>query len=224
MNKQVPVNSYFDALGQLVYSLLYNTMYVFSVLQIKYHRVTKTLKHPYVGDRTDEYQIELFHKGDPIQLEFPNQDVTKMLCFLKNSQGETLMGDESLVVYTNFFENGVNDKVLLRNGCNININANIETSVLDYEQAGFTFISVELVLDDLTTCSIQLRNGDDNYYIVGNVIDRRFIDYYTKKYLNFKEDIQKYTLHIVDGNANFFTITQEDAIVFEKSRHVLLLK
>jgi hypothetical protein len=215
-------NSYYGAIEQLVYGLLYNMMYAFSVLQIKYKRFIKTSGENRVSeeDISKRKQIELFYDGDQIPIEFnhvrPVKNMTNVLYFLQNGSGEIKMNDKSMIVYSNPRENGVIDKVILSNGDKINVDESGD-SVLYYEPTEFTFISFEMVLDDLTTHPIQLKHGDDNYYIVGNVINRTFIEYYVKKYLNFQEVPQSYTLHIVDGNADFFTMNQDDTIIFEKT-------
>ena len=219
------INSYFDALEQVVYAFLYNAMYLFSVLQIKYKRLVKPNEHPLIRDRTDERKIELFFEGDHIPLEFPPceqgvtlmKNLTTMLRFLQNKHGDIRMSEDSMIIYTNPGKNGQQDKVLIRNGNKINI-LDSGGTILDYTRSkSGSFLSFEMVLEDLTTYPIQLDNGVDNYYIVGNVIDRTFIAYYAKKYLKFQEAPRKYTLHIVDGNADFFTMTQHDTIWFKES-------
>lgn len=230
MNRQIPINSYFDVFEQLVCNFLYNAMYLFSVLQIKYKRLVKPVEYPLIRDRTDEHKIELFYEGDAIQLGFCAsqqgqgdghgqgiKEMTKLLHFLQNKHGDVRMNQDALIVYTNPGKCVSRDKVILRNGDTINILSPGEI-IFDYKRTSCNdFLSFEMVLEDLTTHPIQLDNGDDNYYIVGNVIDRSFIAYYSKKYLKLSEAPQKYTLHIVDGNANFFTITQDDTIWFEES-------
>ena len=226
MNRQIPINSYFDVFEQVVYSFLYNAMYLFSVLQIKYKRLVKPVERPLIGDRTDEHKIELFYEGDALQLGFPSfqqgcgqgmKEMTNLLRFLQNKHGDVRMSKDSLIVYTNPSNCIFRDKVILRNGDKINILDSSET-IFDYKRTNYNgFLSFEMVLEDLTTYPIQLNNGEYNYYIVGNMIDRAFIAYYSKKYLKLSEAPQKYTLHIVDGNADFFTMTQDDVIRFEES-------
>jgi hypothetical protein len=229
MNRQIPINSYFDVFEQLVCNFLYNAVYLFSVLQIKYKRLVKPVEHPLIRDRTDEHKIELFYEGDAVQLEFPTfqqgqgqrqgiKEMTKLLRFLQNKHGDVRMSNDSLIVYTNSRAQGVQDKVILRNGDKINILEPDKGDIFDYKRTKCgSFLSFEMVLEDLTTHPIQLNDGLNNYYIVGNVIDRTFIAYYSKKYLKLSEAPQKYTLHIVDGDANFFTITQDETIWFEES-------
>lgn len=239
MSQQPTLHSYFEIIERLVYTTLYNLTYLFSILQIRYNRFIKYIELPLLANggesknrnksnKSNEPHAELFFNGGAIQFDEQSilcgkKDMTNMLHFLQNAQNNVQMSNDSMLVYTNPHENGAQDKVVLRNGDKIRV-LESDTGLLDYEQSECGFISFEMVLDDLTTHQIQLKNGNDNYHIVGNVIDRTFIAYYAKKYLNFREAPQKYTLHVVDGNADFFTMTQDDSILFEKSSLIKFMK
>jgi hypothetical protein len=236
MSQQPTLYSYFEIIERLVYTTLYNLTYLFSILQIRYNRFIKYIELPLLANggesknrnKSNEPRVELFFNGGDIQFDEQSilcgkKDMTNMLHFLQNARGDMQMSNDSMLVYTNPRENGAHDKVVLRNGDKIRV-LESDTGLLDYEQTECGFISFEMVLEDLTTHQIQLKNGNDNYYIVGNVIDRAFIAYYAKKYLNFREAPQKYTLHVVDRNADFFTMTQDDSILFGKSSLIKFMK
>ena len=78
-----------------------------------------------------------------------------------------------------------------------------------------TFIksSVSLILFNIElnnkTISLKLSGDDYNYYIVGNVIDSRFLWYFLNKHYNLDltEPLMNYTLNIIDNNVNIYTIT-----------------
>ncbi len=215
MDAKTMTEIYLGVLGcfarDMIYSVLYGLIYSFSTCQIKYNQISKYiffgsfLTNPFLTSplsKSSEGRFEVFLKGLKEPVEPVDATVTETVSM------KMKMEENVILFYSETQPNGQQNKVMFRNGDELSAS----TTVVNYKCANYSFISVDLVLEDDTVHKILLKNGDDNYYIVGNVIDKTFIAYYTKKYLNFEEAPEKYTLNIVDNDANFFTMTQDDSI------------
>jgi hypothetical protein len=69
--------------------------------------------------------------------------------------------------------------------------------------------------------NINLKTDEFNYYLVGNIIDKYFVQYYINTVLNlnfsYKElEIKTYQLELVDHNVNIINLNFEQSIIIEK--------
>jgi hypothetical protein len=198
---------------KISYAIIYNAMYAFSLCQIKYNGFVKYASAPDSSvDNNAVPQIEFITRGVKVDIA----DVKNMLTFLQSDSGELRMGEHSFLILISTI-NGVHNKLMLQTG---------DKLCTDPELTEYSFISIELVFDDdvnQTAHKILLKVGDDNYYVVGNVIDAEFITYYMHKYLKLKLEnySQKYTLNVVDGNVNCFSMTQDDRMLLKKNEYTL---
>jgi len=183
---------------------------VFSLCQIKYNRFVKTVDSTSDGPVEKIPRIEFIKNGTNVDL----MGAENVLTFLQSDCGELRMGDSSFLIHTST-SNGLNNKSVLRNGDK----ACSEPALTDY-----SFISIELIFDDdidQTAHKMRLRMGSDNYYVVGNAIDSLFVTYYAHKYLNLENVSRKYTINVVDGDVNCFSVTQDDRIILGKTEYTL---
>jgi hypothetical protein len=96
-------------------------------------------------------------------------------------------------------------------------------SVLDYNYkiCKFSFISINIQFvqnnkEILET--IKLSNDYENYYIVGNKINRIFISYLMKNNFNINlEEVNKYKITFIDNNVNVKNITENEQIIFNEN-------
>jgi len=118
---------------------------------------------------------------------------------------------------------------------NLNIN-------LDYEISNIKFILFEIKIND-KIFKIDLKNEKYNFYIVNNIIDKRFLIYFLKYYqlennnlndnlLNdyqicdlkdYFENIEKIPVKLIDQNVNIkeIEISDNQFIVIKKDNYVL---
>jgi len=231
-NAQTMTETYLSVLERfvcdMIYSIVYSALYLFSTCQIKYNQISKYIFfNPFSTNPFSTYPFltNPFSTYSFLTYPFSTNPLSKstkgpfevFIKGLKEPVDETItetigmkmkMDENVILLYSDIQPNGQQNKVMIRNGDELSAS----TTHVNYKCANYSFISVELVLEDGTVHKILLNNGDDNYYIVGNVVDKTFIAYYTKKYLNFEEAPEKYTLNIVDNDANFFAMTQDDSI------------
>ena len=102
-------------------------------------------------------------------------------------------------------------------------------SEIDYKYTNckFSFISITIQIfykneDRLYT--IKLSNDYENYYIVGNKINRLFISYLMKNKFNINlDDVNnKYKMTFIDDSINIKNITEKEQIVFNENDYAIV--
>ena len=94
----------------------------------------------------------------------------------------------------------------------------------DYRKCKFSFISVnvKIIRDEKEELySISLSNDNENYYVVGNKINKLFIYYLMKKRYNIIFDDKnyeyEYKLILIDQNANIKTFSEKEEIILNEN-------
>ena len=87
------------------------------------------------------------------------------------------------------------------------------------EPSNVRFLLIELRCNGQTT-KLEFVKNDDNYYIVGNRIDRRFLQYLMTKYYTAC-NLDTYTLFIIDHNASIIEINSTQTIQLEKDTYTI---
>jgi hypothetical protein len=88
---------------------------------------------------------------------------------------------------------------------------------------------VEVKIGD-KTFKIDLKTDNENFYIINNILDKRFFTYYLKNYqhYNFKDEdfndinLDKLSLKIIDNNVNVreLEITDDKFIIIKKDEYI----
>jgi hypothetical protein len=101
---------------------------------------------------------------------------------------------------------------------------NESNSDLDYKYkiCKFSFISITIQFiykNEERLNTIKLSNDYENYYIVGNKINRTFISYLMKHNfnINLEEANYKYKITFIDNNVNIKNITENEEIIFNEN-------
>jgi len=87
-----------------------------------------------------------------------------------------------------------------------------------YELSNISFIALYLKQDD-NSHIINLCENNNNYYVVGNIINSAFLKYYLKNVLNVIIDNDKpfvYILELMDHNVNMVYLDETQSIVIQK--------
>lgn len=90
-----------------------------------------------------------------------------------------------------------------------------------YNICKFSFISfnVKLLLDGQEkSYPIKLSNESENYYVIGNKINRLLICYLLKKHHGVMRDelTETYVLELIDQNVNMISLSEKDEIVLNE--------
>ena len=93
-----------------------------------------------------------------------------------------------------------------------------------YNICMFSFISITIQLiykNEERLHTIKLSNDYENYYIVGNKINRIFISYLMKNNfnINLDEANNKYKITFIDNNVNIKNITENEQIIFNENNY-----
>jgi len=97
----------------------------------------------------------------------------------------------------------------------------------NYELSNVRFILLELKYKE-NTYKINLKNEESNYYIVNNILDKKFFIYYLYNYqlCNFTDDdinnITKFDIKLIDQNVKVseLEITDEKFIIIKKHEYI----
>jgi len=97
----------------------------------------------------------------------------------------------------------------------------------DYKTCNFSFISfvVKINKNGKEKCyPIKLLNDEENYYVVGNKINRLIISYLLKdKYnVHINENKDGYFIDIIDQNVDLKLLTENDEIIFNEDSYEVI--
>ena len=235
----------------LMYNLSYNIIYVFSVCQIKYNKLRASLIK-YLHDEQVIYQIynDEFDNNDIITITFFNnaEPIKETVCFNSKRELNNLFIKDNEPINYNLLIMSIPHKnteqifvtsesvyVTKESDCNqrnmVMISSLYNTNIIDfnrsytYEESSFKFISINLTYDN-NTYPIYLKNTEYNYYIVNNIIDKVFFQYYLVNILkvNLLEQLHdfKYILEFIDHNVNMFSLNETQYIIFKKDDYSVL--
>ena len=84
------------------------------------------------------------------------------------------------------------------------------------------FLLIELNVNKQTT-RLDFKVHNNNYYVVGNIINARFIKYFVHRYY-IVDSLENYTLSIIDNNVNVFEIGVDDYIRIDKDSYTMFRK
>jgi len=203
-------------------------IYLYSKCQIIYAKVHRQINefidaNPHIKTFIDDfYKSKSKSNDDDLEIEYIVNGVIYTKYKRTQSLPDRTENDGSLLIFSDLSASDNNNKCVHKKILQNEIN-------FDYKVAAVQFMLMELSIDDKTFI-INLKTDTYNYYIVDNVIDRKFISYYLMK--NYTvityEDIRcltKYSLRIIDQNVNvkdieitdtkFITIKENEYTVSE---------
>lgn len=196
------INFYFNFVKNILQNigikLAYNIIYFYGVCQIKCNQIYNYLL-PFFKKDEAKTEVELFN--------ISNNTV------LKKEYDETFDKVEILnpVVIIISHTSNINKKILY----------DIEPEICNqFEPSDITFIALYLNYNDVRY-HINLKTDTYNYYLVGNVINRLFLQYYINVILNninfVIDDEKSYSLELMDHEVNMIYLDITQSIVIEKN-------
>ena len=101
-------------------------------------------------------------------------------------------------------------------------NFNLESWDNQFELSDISFIALYLNYNNVRY-HINLKTDKYNYYLVGNIINKLFLQYYINTVLNHTnfviDDTTSYSLELMDHEVNMIYLDIEDAIIIEKNSY-----
>ena len=203
-------SSLITSLGQssLIASLGYNIIYYYSVCQIKGNKLYNNIL-PYLGMfKSDNKLTELQ------TIELFDLDTNKNTIFTEKDKEifELIQSPNNLLIMTanKCIDKKIIDKKLV-NTCN---------SCFDVSK--ITFIALYLNYND-ERYHIILKTEEFNYYLVGNIINKQFIQYYINNILkhpfSYNKEMVSYQLELMDQEVNMICLNSDQSIIIEKDNY-----
>ena len=186
-----------DKLKMISIKIIYNIIYYYSVCQIKCNQVCSYLL-PYFKS------AEIINLIKIEQFDFNTNKLTTIL--------EKELGLVDKLKNDLFIVSDASSKSLI-------IANKIETCDFTFDQSEIVFIALYLNYND-ERYNINLKTDEFNYYLVGNVIDKRFIQYYINTVLklkfNYEKNKETYQLELMDHEVNMINLDANQSIIVEK--------
>jgi hypothetical protein len=220
-------NILYQYLKNTLINVIYDTIYMFSSLQIRYNKTKRYL----IGtsenkNNEEEYNVDLELYDDGYLIKN-----IKMNEYLKKWSSDNLNFDYMIVSNKTNLDYKLR---LINNKCKCCMKWPFE---LSWVRSKINFMSIYVIFNenDLNMIFgnsdvnkeylISLKVNDNNYYVVGNKIDSKFIKYYMMKYNNIHipENLD-YTIQLFDHNAKLKIIKYPDEIEIKEEDYDIIKK
>lgn len=214
--QKYPEDEVTKKITDILITLGYKSIYYYSIIQIKLEKLNKLLT-PHLKElynlvsysNNSKTQIEIICKNGNIKKRI---DLAKALNEIKIEEIKEKINDdfELIVISSN------NDE--LSNSKNKVCCSNISNEI-SYDLSNIKFINLSIMHNN-NTYNIDLKNNNENYYIVNNKINSSFLKYYLVNVL--KVDVNKdfnYKLQLMDHEVNIFHLDESHDIIIEKDNY-----
>ena len=191
----------------LLVSVSFNTIYMFSVIQIK---IKNAQKYLYMTNPRIAELLEIYGRGQNKN----NIDYVldgKIIYSTSNVSLKTdqLLLDKDFIIYSDYACQDINKKIM----------DNLDD--FDCEKSDVKFMLVELKIGE-NIYKIDFKTDSFNFYLSGNCFTKKFFLYYLDEILKSREQVDsdnKWSLKIIDHNVD--TIEMEFT---DKNESILLVK
>jgi len=204
----------------------YNLLYFFSNFQIFYNKINNKINNKiidfiqcYDKNCNLNFFIEYLNKKEK---NFNELEYVKNNKIIKLDKKETVLDITfDFIIYTDYSK--INNKYFnfnnnlyytSLNNCFNKIIYYKKPNNYNYEIAEFKFILLELLINK-HSYKIDLKTDDYNFYIVNNVLDKKFFIYYLVNFLKYNEEKnhEVLLLKIIDQNVKILEIDLENQFI-----------
>ena len=209
---------------EMIVSISYNLIYLYSKAQILYANLIKVL-----NKKIEENPNLLKLKNDLDLLIKPKSGIVTMLEYVRNGNPVNITSDKSdnkseddcdFTIYSwlDDTKSCVNKKLIYDSKEHLSFS----------EVSDIKFLLVELKFGENSSHKIDLKTDEYNFYMVGNSFNKQFFVYYLKQILKFSEennDDDKFSLKIIDNDVNTVELDftdKNESILLEKNGYKLL--
>lgn len=179
-------------------NLCQKTMYMYTILEYRVDSIIKkyrTYKYTYFDPFVDNFKDNKYVSSDNTLY------IRNNVLLDKNKEDETGFDIIILKKQNNFFVDKTLDSILDR--------STVECS----SSVSFITFDVTVKIDENVneTFSLDMKKND-NYIQVGNKIDKYVIWYLIKEQFKMCFFEKSYTIQVMDGNVNMYTLTDENTL------------
>jgi hypothetical protein len=205
---------------EMLVSLSYNLIYLYSKAQILYANLIKVL-----NKKIEENPNLLKLKNDLDLLMKPKTGIVTMLEYVRNGNPINIISDKGddecdFTIYSWLDDTNtcINKKLIYDS----------KESLSFSEVSEIKFLLVELKIGDNSSHKIDLKTDEYNFYMVGNSFTKQFFIYYLKQILKINEEIKdddKFSLKVIDHEVNTHELDftdKNESILLEKNGYKLL--
>ena len=208
--------NYPDKYQELIVSISYNLIYLYSKAQILYMNLIRV-----VNKKIEENPNLLKLRNDLDLLLKPKSGIITMLDYIKNGNSVDITSDTEcdFMVYSwlDNTKNCVNKKLVY----------DLKEPLSFSEASDIKFLLIELKVGENNSHKIDLKTDEFNFYMVGNSFAKQFFIYYLKQIVKSSEEIKdddKINLKFIDHDVNTIDLDFTDKnenIILEKTGYKL---
>ena len=207
---------YPDKYQELIVSISYNLIYLYSKAQILYMNLIRV-----VNKKIEENPNLLKLRNDLDLLLKPKSGIITMLDYIKNGNSVNITSDTEcdFMIYSwlDNTKNCVNKKLVY----------DLKEPLSFTEVSDVKFLLIELKVGENNSHKIDLKKDEFNFYLVGNSFTKQFFIYYLKQIVKSTEEIKdddKIKLKFIDHDVNTIDLDFTDKnenIILEKTGYKL---
>ena len=208
--------NYPDKYQELIVSISYNLIYLYSKAQILYMNLIRV-----VNKKIEENPNLLKLRNDLDLLLKPKSGIITMLDYIKNGNSVNITSDTEcdFMIYSwlDNTKNCVNKKLVY----------DLKEPLSFSEVSDVKFLLIELKVGENNSHKIDLKTDEFNFYLVGNSFTKQFFIYYLKQIVKSTEEIKdddKINLKFIDHDVNTIDLDFTDKnenIILEKTGYKL---
>ena len=208
--------NYPDKYQELIVSISYNLIYLYSKAQILYMNLIRV-----VNKKIEENPNLLKLRNDLDLLLKPKSGIITMLDYIKNGNSVNITSDTEcdFMIYSwlDNTKNCVNKKLVY----------DLKEPLSFTEVSDVKFLLIELKVGENNSHKIDLKTDEFNFYLVGNSFTKQFFIYYLKQIVKSTEEIKdddKINLKFIDHDVNTIDLDFTDKnenIILEKTGYKL---
>ena len=206
---------YPDKYQELIVSISYNLIYLYSKAQILYMNLIRV-----VNKKIEENPNLLKLRNDLDLLLKPKSGIITMLDYIKNGNSVDKGNNEcDFMIYSwlDDTKSCVNKKLVY----------DLKEPLSFSEASDIKFLLIELKVGENNSHKIDLKTNEFNFYMVGNSFNKQFFIYYLKQIVKTTEEIKdddKINLKFIDHDVNTIDLDftdQNESILLEKTGYKL---
>jgi hypothetical protein len=207
--------NYPDKYQELIVSVSYNLIYLYSKTQILYANLIKVL-----NKKIEENPNLLKLRNDLDLLLKPKSGIVTILEYVRNGNLVDKSDQEydfTIYSWLDGTKSCVNKKLIYDS----------KESLSFSEASDIKFLLIELKIGENNSHKIDLKTDEFNFYMIGNSFTKQFFIYYLKQILKISEEIKdddKINLKFIDHDVNTIEIDftdKNESILLEKNGYKL---
>jgi hypothetical protein len=190
-----------------IYPIQYQQCLIFCAI----HSISVASRFQMIATKVKRALLPLFGVA-PKYIEFISNDNTVVYRTSVDKLDHEIKdtSDYDVFIYSEPNDKTVSKKFML---CNHELPVTLEPS-------NIRFIMIELNANN-KSIRLDFTVNNNNYYVVGNIINSRFLNYFVNRYYEVKS-LENYTLNIIDNNVNMIEVREGDSIRLDKNTYTII--